>query len=523
MNRPRVYFILGLAVLMFAFTSAGCLKPASTGSVEGWVYRNDGVALSYTVTDSATPPDGHSPVKGASVTVDGGSAVAYSNEAGHFLLTRVPTGTRVLTVAVPNFWATKLTVTVAKDGIAYLPGPRKPWGIYLYGVAPVELLSSLKEIIRDLQTVGSNENFYIVAQLARYGGTSGDQGAQRVIIGKGTEVEIRDLGDLDMGDKDNLKDFVDWAYLNYPADHRMLLTFSHGDGWRAGSITRDAAADRISRSILIDGQHGNRVDPDQFAQALIGKRFDVITLNQCGTGGIEWAYELKDVTDYIVVSEALGFAYDYEALMSRLNADPGNPLAAVKAMIDSLMTALRALRYPATASVVSTAGLPALASSLSSLADSMTARGETTTVVNDLAKTPDSVQVFSDMGTVTGRDGNVSYDSVDIYDLARVLAFADPGSGLSPETRSAAQDVMDKLTATVTYNVALPGTTSPIFGQPGYSVAKAKGLSVAWPYRTSASNSFDPASVSDGRYYLLGFARDTGWDTLLTQRGTVIR
>lgn len=43
---------------------------------------------------------------------------------------------------------------------------------------------------------------------------------------------ISDLGELNMGDPNVLKDFVTWAKQNYPAENYVLVIWDHGDGWR---------------------------------------------------------------------------------------------------------------------------------------------------------------------------------------------------------------------------------------------------------------------------------------------------
>src|SRR5262249_15294185 len=47
--------------------------------------------------------------------------------------------------------------------------------------------------------------------------------------------ESPDLGELDMGAPQTLKDFVAWGKSRYPADRYALVISSHGHGWKAVS------------------------------------------------------------------------------------------------------------------------------------------------------------------------------------------------------------------------------------------------------------------------------------------------
>ena len=56
----------------------------------------------------------------------------------------------------------------------------------------------------------------------------------------GINVDYWELGELNMGHPDTLSDFVEWAKLDYPADHFSLVLFNHGGGW-APTILREVA------------------------------------------------------------------------------------------------------------------------------------------------------------------------------------------------------------------------------------------------------------------------------------------
>jgi hypothetical protein len=52
------------------------------------------------------------------------------------------------------------------------------------------------------------------------------------------------IGEANMGDPNNLKNFVNWGVANYPTDKYALVIWDHGDGWRSATATRGVAHDR---------------------------------------------------------------------------------------------------------------------------------------------------------------------------------------------------------------------------------------------------------------------------------------
>ncbi len=103
---------------------------------------------------------------------------------------------------------------------------------------------------------------------------------------------LQDLGTKDMSDPRTLKDFIDYAVAHYPADHYVLILDDHGGGWRGCCVDQQNGG-------------GNMMNLVQLKQALrdANIHFDVIIFHACLMGQVEVAYQLKDLTDYVVASE----------------------------------------------------------------------------------------------------------------------------------------------------------------------------------------------------------------------------
>ena len=116
----------------------------------------------------------------------------------------------------------------------------------------------------------------------------------------------------------------------FPSRHYGLVISSHGNGW----IPSDYSGENLDMSIApswigaqYEGSYRNRksLDISQLRDA-IPFRLDYIAFDACLMGGVEVAYELKDLCDYIVASptEVISDGFNYTNMASRLLGD-GDP------------------------------------------------------------------------------------------------------------------------------------------------------------------------------------------------------
>ena len=163
-------------------------------------------------------------------------------------------------------------------------------------------------------------------------------GVRRYYIQKDTDTSVtgslllEELPKTDMGDWNQLVQFVKWAKAKYPAKKYMLIVWNHGDGWKTKSL-----GSQILKGISYDDETGNGITTVQLGQALgaIGG-VDLYASDACLMQMAEVVYELKDYAPVIVGSEETepGDGWDYAAFLSRVNPANLAPEAIAKAAVE---------------------------------------------------------------------------------------------------------------------------------------------------------------------------------------------
>ena len=176
------------------------------------------------------------------------------------------------------------------------------------------------DVFLRLANVTSSPDFNIVVQMdrapsqdERYGNWTG---GKRFNVKQGmtptaeNAVPGQDLGDIDMGNPNTLKDFVNWTINNYPANFLFLVLWDHGSGCMG--ICYDVASGNDSLSL------------PKITQALSGipAIIDGVLMDACGTSMLEVAYQIKDSANILVGPEGLGYGSDmppYDAYLNNLS------------------------------------------------------------------------------------------------------------------------------------------------------------------------------------------------------------
>lgn len=124
-------------------------------------------------------------------------------------------------------------------------------------------------------------------------------------------------GELCSTDPAVLRDVLGYVKKNYPARSYGLVMWSHGSGW----LPVDEGYIKDSRSIGVDNEkntgsnYGIEMEISALAEVLAGfGHLDFLYWDACYMQGIEVAYELKEVTDYVIGCPAetpvIGAKYD---------------------------------------------------------------------------------------------------------------------------------------------------------------------------------------------------------------------
>jgi hypothetical protein len=132
--------------------------------------------------------------------------------------------------------------------------------------------------------------------------------------------------DVNSSDPATLCTTLEFIRKNYPSESYGLVLWSHGNGWLASTnVVNTMTKSSTLRAFGVDvgsdgdmeddktatGKPGAQMDISDMAQAIdkSGVHLDFIFFDACLMQGIEVAYELKDVTDYVVGSAISTSAY----------------------------------------------------------------------------------------------------------------------------------------------------------------------------------------------------------------------
>lgn len=210
--------------------------------------------------------------------------------------------------------------------------------------------------VNEVETVGSNADINVVVQRDQCRNALPTNNVQRLYVrkGEGASTVVADLGEQDMGDVDTLIDFLSWAKGAYPAQHYVLYIYGHGNGWYIENPDWvEPAAARTAGGFIYDyngdpDNYASAIDVHQFRYALQAAKLhtDIIVFGPCLMGGVEVAYELRKVSDYLVASEDITayFGGDvYATILQTMINDPDISARTLAALIvDLFIESLRA-------------------------------------------------------------------------------------------------------------------------------------------------------------------------------------
>lgn len=263
------------------------------------------------------------------------------------------------------FTVTPLNTTTAK------------WTVMVFLNAANDLFPFSTLNVNQMERVAQNPDMRFVLQWKQtqslFPGSSFD-GTRRYLVKPDTTSSVvsellQDMGSgIDMGDPDELHNFILWAKTNYPAERYCLVIWNHGNGW-----LRDID-DMPSRAVSYDDETGNAIQIWEMAQALGGTTFDIVAFDASLMQMIEIADEIRDQTKYVVGSEESppGEGYPYDLIFDNFRDNPtATTLTLSKAFVDGMLEVPAYQTRKITQSVVDTTKIGALETSLDALADAL--------------------------------------------------------------------------------------------------------------------------------------------------------
>lgn len=338
--------------------------------------------------------------------------------------------------------------------------------------------------LNQMEKVGSTAQVNVVAQWASLAASS----TKRLYMEKDNDIEnvtspvIMDMKTVDMGNKDNLLDFIKWGAANYPAEHYMIVVWNHGNGWH---FQRDGAA--VTRDISNDDISGNKITTEQLGEVMadaasyLGQKVDIYGSDACLMSMVEVVQEMADSVVTVVGSQEVepGDGWAYDRFLTKLVANPSASSNEVgKMLTEAYISYYQDLgRDGLTFSTIDVAMMNSVVKGLADL------RAKFSTI-NDLS------------AIKTAAANSQRFFSSDYVDLGDLLTNVKAALGNSSVGKAEIDQVSKALSGSVFAN-AVTGNV------------KASGLSVWWP-----TDSYEWTKYGD-RYMGLKFDKQARWSDLL--------
>jgi hypothetical protein len=180
--------------------------------------------------------------------------------------------------------------------------------------------------INEMEKVGSSDQVNVVVQWA----SMKNQDTRRLLVQKDsdptkvTSPTVQSLPRVDMGNPNNLVEFIRWAAENYPAKRYFVDVWDHGSGWHLlsdGITTRDISWDDYTHNSITTEELGVAM---REISRVIGKKVSLYGSDACLMAMAEVGSEMAEAAEVMVGSEDLepGDGWAYEGILSRLVARP---------------------------------------------------------------------------------------------------------------------------------------------------------------------------------------------------------
>jgi hypothetical protein len=176
---------------------------------------------------------------------------------------------------------------------------------------------------------------------------------------RGTVSEIGGGSNVDMTDPNTLKDFINWAKTNFPANHYLLVLWNHGGGYTG--LIQDETSGGSGLMSLADLSAG-----------LTGAGpIDVVDFDMCLMAGYETLAKINGLVNFAVLSEEVvpGEGNPYTSIIDGIQANPAQDARTLSGMIvDRFNASYQGSKASTTLSAYDLSGFAAFETALNSLA-----------------------------------------------------------------------------------------------------------------------------------------------------------
>lgn len=212
------------------------------------------------------------------------------------------------------------------------PKPEAAWTIMVYLNGDNSLDASTDEAFNRMEVGACNPNVNVVVLWDRHPGNIWYSGTKHYEVKCDTDIEemadytegvdVRDCGEVNLGDSQTLHNFVSWSQTKYPAEHYLLSVADHGGGWSPEfpTLLPFARGWMAGGTGLSWDDPGEPADFDYLSTSEVGNvlqwvpdSLDIVFYDACLMGMLEEVYEIKDHSSYFIASENIAwdiFCYD---------------------------------------------------------------------------------------------------------------------------------------------------------------------------------------------------------------------
>ena len=374
--------------------------------------------------------------------------------------------------------------------------------------------------INEMEQVGSTEDMDVVLLVDRVVNSSWEK--PRIYhIQKDTNLEVvnsiilkKYSYELNMGDSATLHGFIEYGINNFPSEKYILILWSHGSGWYPERINKSLKSSivgkkiirSIIRSVGSDVSHNkDGLNLPEIKQALKGYFFETIMFDACFMGGIELAYQLKDISKSIVFSqgEVPTSGFPYHRLLGLIQENPGISSRdfagnAVNLYYNYIMdNALTEAGQKATISAIDLENISSI----------------TNQVNNFVLQLSNNISLISNLSNIAANSQLIDGSDKKILDFYNLTFNIYNDDSISAEAKTKAIALMNKLEQLI---INEKHTAN------GYTVNdynNIKGVSIFFPTLSESYGTFyydDSCKINE--YRKLDWCKDTLWDELLDWR-----
>lgn len=331
----------------------------------------------------------------------------------------------------------------------------------------------------EMAEVGSTGDINIIVQMDRIGKyiETDPQWTQtlRFRVEKGMKAipknAFSDLGEVNMGSGEKLNEFVKYCQQYYPANHYFLVIWDHGQGWRTLTkswlfnpekkeltkkevsedeniafpfrSTSSAAFKSVSNDETNKDKLYNREIQDSLQNTVNPlKKLDIIGFDACLMGMVETAYAMRNISDYMVASEELepGWGWDYRLWLKKLIENPNMTSEQLANLVVASYRDSYSSTPGTTFSAINLSKISLLATQISTLADSLSARLNDSSLI--IAKARKLCREYAPNAFGDGKD---YFHHIDLGYFCEKIAE----QNISPLITSQAQTINSTLASTV--------------------------------------------------------------------------